>query len=92
MIKLYYKTGCDKCLICKNNLHRYNIQYEPINLSEKERVEERKRFRAMGINYLPVMELDNGKIVTDCSEESILDLIRFGDLNEKERNNKTSTN
>jgi hypothetical protein len=46
----------------------------------------------MGINYLPVMELDNGKIVTDCSEESILDLIRFGDLNEKERNNKTSTN
>jgi glutaredoxin len=81
-MKLYYKDGCTHCIDTKQKLNLYGIKYTAINLSDKEMGEERKNFRALGYNYLPIIVLDNGKVITDCSPEAIMELVKYGDLNE----------
>lgn len=80
MIKVYYKDGCGSCVKVKTILNAYGIKYEQINLSEKERREERAMIRDKNIKTLPVIVLENGNMISDCSEESIMSLIRFGDI------------
>jgi glutaredoxin len=80
MIKLYYKEGCKHCEEAKTILSLYNIQYTAINLSEKDKRAEREYFRGLGVNFIPVLVLENGKIVTDCSADAIKELVRYGDL------------
>jgi glutaredoxin len=80
MTKLYYKEGCGNCVNVKTVLEAYGIKYTPINLSEKDKIEERKYIREIGVKYLPIIVLDNGKIITDCTYDGVIELIRYGDL------------
>ena len=80
MIKLYYKDGCSSCTKAKTIFEAYGIKYIPINLSNPDKREERKYIRNLHIDSLPVIELENGKIIIDCNEDDIIALIRFGDI------------
>ena len=80
MIKLYYKDGCGNCSKVKVILQAYGIKYEPINLSEPDKREERRKIREVGVRLLPIIMLEDGKMITECNEESIIAHIRYGDI------------
>jgi len=83
MIKIYFTPKCGKCSIAKQILDKHFIKYTTIDLTEKERTEDRKFFRSLGLQYLPliIIEKENEKkLITDCSESNLTLLIESGEL------------
>lgn len=80
MIKLYCKKGCNHCEEAKIVLNIHGIKYTTIDLLEKDNRAEREYFRSLKIGFVPIIVLDNGKIITDCSVEGIKALIEYGDI------------
>lgn len=55
MIRIYFKPSCPHCTKAKEYLTSNDIEYEEIDLSKKENREERKFYRSLGIDILPVI-------------------------------------
>ena len=68
------KNGCKNCLKVKQYLDSKNIDYEVINLSNKERRKERKHYRDSGYELLPVIE-DGDWVMEGCNLELLEEYI-----------------
>ena len=55
MIKVYYVPNCDFCKQAKRMLFDNNIDYEEINLKEKQHRKARAFYRELGLETLPII-------------------------------------
>jgi len=62
MIRILTKEGCSKCNELKNYLSERNVEYETVNLSNKDNRDARKHYREAGYELLPVIEGDGWTI------------------------------
>lgn len=61
-VKIYTTMNCDNCKQAKEYLNDKGIEYQEINLKEKENREARAYYRSLGIKTLPVITgLINGE-------------------------------
>jgi len=73
MIRIYWAPDCKYCDIIKDYLESKDIQYDSINLAQKENRDARTFYRGLGINVIPVVvgHLDGDEIILsgDCIDE-----------------------
>ena len=55
MIKVYYVPNCDFCKQAKRMLFDYNVEYEELNLKDKQHREARAFYRNLGLDTLPII-------------------------------------
>lgn len=67
MIKVYTRTVCPKCIVAKNQLSDLGVEFETINLEEKENEVHAEKLREAGFQAAPIFEQD-GNFFTSINE------------------------
>ena len=62
MIKIFTKKDCNQCANVKEFLNLKGLEWEEINLSEKDNREARAYYRSKGYETLPIIEGDGWTI------------------------------
>jgi glutaredoxin-like YruB-family protein len=69
-VKIYSSPFCTFCIMAKNFLKKYGIEYEDINVQEDEQ-EARKIMELTGQTTIPVIIIDGKEILIGFDEEKL---------------------
>jgi len=71
MIEVYSVPNCKNCKAAKEHLDELGIEYEEINLKEKDNREARAFYRSLGVKTAPIITNGDKWILTEYDEETL---------------------
>ena len=75
MLKIYTKSKNGYCILAKQYLDENNIKYREINLSLKKNEKDKKYWKKVGVNTLPIITEDESNWVLPEWDEELFEYL-----------------